>query len=115
MICLRALCLERETNVAVLGKLPQLYKTLTISRPCLSPRIAIFSNFFEALYYTAYSALRGAFGVAPAAAAANVVAAFVRVPTEMLKQRTQCGVSRSTCKFASKCYCSVYVFLMIVA
>lgn len=48
------------------------------------------------MYYATYSTLRGALGVAPAAAAANVIAAFVRVPAEVLKQRAQSGIAPST-------------------
>lgn len=52
----------------------------------------------QAVYYSAYSALKPMLGVAPAAAAANVVAAFIRVPPELIKQRAQAGAASSARK-----------------
>jgi hypothetical protein len=57
----------------------------------------------SAVYYAAYSSLKVVVGIAPAAAAANILAAFVRVPPEVIKQRAQSGIapsSRSSCSTA---------------
>lgn len=49
----------------------------------------------QAVYYSTYSALKPTVGVAPAAAVANIVAAFIRVPPELIKQRAQAGTASS--------------------
>lgn len=55
------------------------------------PAAALGSVPAQSLYYTAYSSLKPVLGVAPAAALANVAAAVIRVPAELLKQRAQTG------------------------
>lgn len=47
----------------------------------------------QSVYYSVYAAFKPALGVLPAAAVANVVAAVIRVPAELLKQRAQSGAA----------------------